>query len=62
MIAIVLTPLGLPAGAAIVLLLAVNAIIDPVLTIINIHLTCAASILIAREGPGARKTPFAGSM
>ena len=51
MISIVLTPLGLPAGAAIVLLLAVNAIIDPMLTIINIHLTCAATIVITRGSP-----------
>ncbi|KJS11502.1 MAG: hypothetical protein VR67_13325 [Peptococcaceae bacterium BRH_c8a] len=60
MITIVLTPLGLPAGAAIVLLLAVNAIIDPMLTIINIHLTCAAAILIAREGQKKIDTPVAG--
>ena len=60
MITIVLTPLGLPAGAAIVLLLAVNAIIDPMLTIINIHLTCAAAILIAREGQEKIETPVAG--
>ena len=50
MIAIVLAPLGIPAGAAVVLLLAVNAIIDPMLTIINIHLTCAATIVIAKGG------------
>lgn len=62
MITIVLTPLGLPSGAAIVLLLAVNAIIDPMLTIINIHLTCAAAILIARDGQGKIETPAAGSM
>lgn len=62
MIAIVLTPLGLPAGAAIVLLLAVNAIIDPMLTVINVHLTCAATILIARERQGIRKTLTVGSM
>lgn len=62
MITIVLTPLGLPSGAAIVLLLAVNAIIDPMLTIINIHLTCAAAILIAREKQGKIETPAAGSM
>lgn len=62
MIAIVLTPLGLPAGAAIVLLLAVNAIIDPMLTIINIHLTCAASILIAGEGQEISEAPVAEPM
>ena len=62
MIAIVLAPLGLPSGAAIVLLRAVNAIIDPILTIINIHLTCAAAILIAREGQEKSEIAAAGSI
>lgn len=46
MINLVLTPLGLPTGAAIILLLAVNAIIDPILTVINIYLTCISAIAI----------------
>ncbi len=57
MVAIVLTPLGLPAGAAIVLLLAINAIIDPILTIVNVHLTCAAAVLIAGSGKGKTEAP-----
>ncbi|KJS00315.1 MAG: hypothetical protein VR68_07215 [Peptococcaceae bacterium BRH_c4a] len=62
MIAIVLAPLGLPSGAAIVLLLAVNAIIDPILTIINIQLTCAAAILIGREGQERSEIAAEGSI
>ncbi|KUO74743.1 MAG: hypothetical protein APF81_20670 [Desulfosporosinus sp. BRH_c37] len=46
MITMVLGPLGLPAAVAITLLLAANAIIDPILTVINIYLSCAAIILI----------------
>lgn len=55
LIEIVLLPLSLPAGEAIVLLLAVNAIVDPILTIINIHLTCVASVLIAGRGQMLKK-------
>lgn len=51
MITIVLGPLGLPSGAAIGLLLAVNAIIDPMLTIINIHLTCVVTAIIIKGVP-----------
>lgn len=46
MMAIILTPLGLPADAAIILLLAAFSIIDPVLTIVNILLTCTTTMVI----------------
>lgn len=46
MIAIILTPLGLPADAAVVLLLAAFSVIDPVLTILNILLTCTTAMVI----------------
>ena len=46
MIAIILTPLGLPADAAVILLLAAFSFIDPVLTIVNILLTCTAAMVI----------------
>lgn len=48
MITMVLAPLGLPSGAAVILLLAINAIIDPILTVLNIHLTCSSTLLIDR--------------
>lgn len=46
MIAIILTPMGLPVGAAIILFLASFAVIEPVLTVVNIYLTCAVTIAI----------------
>lgn len=46
MITIILAPLGLPADAAIILLLAAFSIIDPVLTIVNILLTCTTAMVI----------------
>lgn len=58
MVGIILAPMGLPTGVAIVLLLAVNAIIDPILTIINIHLTCVASIVIANGTGQEREQVF----
>ena len=49
MISIVLMPIGLPAEAAITLMLAVNFIIDPALTILNVYLTCAATVVIGKN-------------
>lgn len=46
MIAIILTPLGLPTDAAVIMLLAAFSIIDPILTIVNILLTCTAAMVI----------------
>lgn len=46
MISIVLEPLGLPLEVALVLLLAVDPITDPPLTLINVQTNCAACSLI----------------
>lgn len=48
MVSIVLGPLGLPSGAIIVLLLAINPVIEPITTMANIHANCAATALIAK--------------
>ena len=48
MITIVLLPIGLPSAAIIVLLLAINPIIEPVTTVANIYGNCAATALVAR--------------
>ncbi|MGY4688491.1 dicarboxylate/amino acid:cation symporter [Salibacterium sp. K-3] len=50
MIALVLAPLGIPTEAAVILLLSVNPIIDPVLTVINVHLSSIATMIIAKTG------------
>jgi len=46
MIGIILAPLGLPSETAVVLLLAVTPIVDPILTMLNVHLACASTILV----------------
>ena len=48
MISIVLAPLKLPAGAIIVLLLAINPVVEPVTTMANIYANCTATAVIAR--------------
>lgn len=47
LITIVFLPLGLPSAAIIVLLLAINPIIEPITTMSNIYANCAATALIA---------------
>jgi proton glutamate symport protein len=47
MITIVFLPIGLPSAAIIVLLLAINPIIEPITTMANISGNCAATALIA---------------
>ncbi|CAM3687847.1 cation:dicarboxylase symporter family transporter [Cohnella lubricantis] len=47
MLSIVAAPLGLPYGTAVVMLLAVTPVIDPFVTAANVHLNCAAAVLIA---------------
>lgn len=48
MISIIFTPLGLPSSAMIVLLLAINPVIEPVTTLTNVYANCAATVLIAK--------------
>jgi proton glutamate symport protein len=48
MISIVLGMFGLPSGAAIILILAIITMIDPILTVINVHLACASALFIAK--------------
>lgn len=47
MISLILEPLGLPVESTIILLLAVDPILDPVLTVVNVHSNCAATALVA---------------
>jgi proton glutamate symport protein len=48
MLSLVFNPLGLPVDAAIALMLAVDPLIDPVLTLVNVHTNCACTALIAK--------------
>jgi Na+/H+-dicarboxylate symporter len=45
MISMVLAPLGLPLEVAIVLLLAVDPVTDPILTLLNVHTNCTVCAL-----------------
>lgn len=47
MIAIILQPLGLPVDVALILLVAIDPIVDPLLTTVNVHANCATTVLIA---------------
>ncbi|MDO8843640.1 MAG: hypothetical protein Q7U98_12450 [Methylicorpusculum sp.] len=44
-IAFTLDPLGLPTSVAIILLIAIDPIVDPILTALNVHPNCAMTVL-----------------
>ncbi|KIL39175.1 hypothetical protein SD70_21785 [Gordoniibacillus kamchatkensis] len=48
MISIVLGMFGLPSGTAIILILAIITMIDPILTVINVHLACSSALFITK--------------
>lgn len=50
MIAMVLTPLGIPSQAIIVMLIAIDPIIDPLTTLINVYPNCAAAAIVSSGG------------
>lgn len=60
LIAMVLEPLGLPCEAAIVLLVAVDPIYDPILTLVNVQTNMATTALVARRGLGSCETGAGG--
>ncbi len=49
MIGMVLTPLGVPAAAIIALLLAIDPVIDPITTVVNVYPNLGAAAIIASE-------------
>lgn len=49
MISMILHPLGLPVEAIVVLLLAVNPLVEPITTLTNVHSNCAVSSVIAKK-------------
>ena len=56
MIALVLNPLGLPSVVGIILLAAMNPVIDPLLTLVNLYGNCATASLVADKESGPRHT------
>lgn len=53
MISMVIGPLGLPVDAAVILLLAANTVLDPILTVLNVTLTSFSAVVIG----GAAASP-----
>lgn len=58
-ISILLEPLGLPVGAAVVLIMAIDPFIDPATTTLNVHGSCVAASLVANRSTGLTMSPFA---
>ncbi len=49
MVSIILTPLGIPPAAIIVILLAIDPILDPIVALVNLYLNSAAAAVIASD-------------
>lgn len=47
MIAMILDPLGLPSGVAIILLVAIDPVIDPIITALNVHANCTLCVMVS---------------
>jgi Na+/H+-dicarboxylate symporter len=47
MIAMTLDPLGLPSGVAIILLVAIDPVIDPIITALNVHANCTLGVIVS---------------
>ncbi|MHB8127914.1 MAG: dicarboxylate/amino acid:cation symporter [Mobilitalea sp.] len=54
MVALILTPLGLPSGAIIIILVSIDPIIDPVITLMNVFTNCTAATIISHVGSEER--------
>ncbi|PSR18073.1 dicarboxylate/amino acid:cation symporter [filamentous cyanobacterium CCP3] len=46
MISIILQPLGLPVDVALILLIGIDPLVDPVITLVNVQANCATTILM----------------
>jgi len=63
MIGIILVPLGLPVEVAVILLVAIDPIVDPILTVLNVHANSAATSWLGaktRKPDGQISDPFLG--
>lgn len=58
--AILLEPLGLPVGSAVILIMAIDPFIDPATTVLNVHGSCVAASLVA-DRPGEARSPAVGT-
>lgn len=59
MLGMVLTPLGLPLESAFILLLAIDPITEPLLTLINVQSNCTTATLVTpRDTPGSQEVAY----
>ncbi|MCF7971178.1 MAG: dicarboxylate/amino acid:cation symporter [Methylococcaceae bacterium] len=56
MITMILDPLGLPSSVAIILLIAIDPVVDPIVTALNVHANCALSVVISDESENSKQT------
>ena len=49
MIALILEPLGLPVATAVVFLIAVDPVLDPIITLTTVHANCTAAAMVAKD-------------
>ena len=48
MLSIILSPLGIPVSVVVILLAAIDPLVDPVLTLVNVHANCTATVVASR--------------
>lgn len=49
MIAMILDPLGLPSSVAIILLVAIDPVVDPIVTALNVQANCALAVVVGGD-------------
>lgn len=54
MISIILQPLGLPVDVALILLIGIDPLVDPIITLVNVQANCATTILMDAPQPLAQ--------
>lgn len=45
MIAMILDPLGLPSNVAVILLVAIDPVVDPIVTALNVYANCTLGVV-----------------
>ncbi len=58
MIGMILDPLGLPANIAVIILLAIDPIIDPIITTLNVYSNCAMTIITGSDVEESSENEF----
>ncbi len=57
MIAMILDPLGLPSSVAIILLVAIDPVVDPIVTALNVQANCALAVVVGGDNAEGDSAP-----